>query len=126
MAQQNTSKNFTFKFIKSSGFKTIGIDGVYGGLNVKRHINMNFYVDAVDLPNSTLHAINEDTSIGAALPIEKKALATVRELQFGVNFDVNTAKAIVVWLNDKIKEAQDKETELANFRLKQVNKINNK
>lgn len=123
MAEQNAPKNFTFKYVKSPDFKTIKVDGVIGNLNVKREISINFYVDTVDLAPSVIHTINSNTAIGEPIPVEKKVHSAIRELQYAVNIDVQTAKSLVVWLNDKIQEAEKQTAELIEFNNKQASKL---
>ncbi|WP_299289421.1 hypothetical protein [uncultured Mucilaginibacter sp.] len=123
MVQDNTSKDFTFKYVKPLSFKTAKIDGIIGGLNVKREISMNFYVDAIDLPSDVIHTVNENTTIGDPILENKKTQSALRELLSGVNFDIQTAKSIVVWLNDKIKEAEKQNAEIVELATKQSNKL---
>ena len=101
----NTPKTFTFKYLKNPEFKTYKIDGAYGGVTLKAEINLNFYLDTLDMPKSIVHALDSRGSIGPEITTEKKA-ESIRELCAGVVMDVTTAKSVVLWLNDKIKQAE--------------------
>ena len=103
---KNQPKTFTFKYHKVNDFRTVKIDGIYGGLSIKREINMNFYVEANEIAPSAQHVIQDNETVGPQIQVGNPKLYTsIREIQFAVNFDIQTAKSIVVWLNEKIKEA---------------------
>ncbi|RYX87078.1 hypothetical protein EON73_02115 [bacterium] len=123
MAPQNTPKTFVFRYVKLNNFKTIKIDGIIGGINAKREINMNFFVDTVDLATSVSHVVKSNNRIGDPIPLEKKTNTALRELTFGVNIDVVTAKSIVVWLNDQIKESEKLNAEIIEITNKEANKL---
>jgi hypothetical protein len=99
--QQNT---FTFKHVKSHDFKTVKIDGIFGGVNARREINLNFFIDTIDIPKQVVHQIN-GIQVGKQIQTDPIQSA-VREIPFSVNMDVPTAKSVVIWLNEKIKEAE--------------------
>lgn len=101
-----SSPKYTFKYVKNADFKTVKVDGVYGGITIRGDINMNFYIETVDLPDSLQYTMNERGDIVKEIVAEKKPEST-RELSVGINMDMATAKSFVIWLSDKVKLAED-------------------
>ena len=101
----NVPKNYNFKFVKNPDFRTVKADGVYGGVTVRGEINMNFYVDTIDLPKNQLYSMDSKGAITKEIPVEKKA-ESIRELITGINMDLETTKSVILWLNDKVKQAE--------------------
>lgn len=91
----------TFHFKKSPDFKTALATGIYGGPTIQGLININFFVDRPPLPKSVSHEIDGER-IGAEVEKEVKN-GLIREVHSGILLDVNTAKSVVEWLNDKIE-----------------------
>jgi hypothetical protein len=105
MAKENQPKTATFKFVKTHDYKNVGVTGAFGGITVRGDININFYLDVVKLPPNTVHAVEQNGIIGEE-QVRLPDPEFVREVPFGINIDVNTAKSIVVWMNSKIKDAE--------------------
>lgn len=81
--------------------------GIYGGLGSNGLINANFYVDRTIIPHSEEVEVDENGKrIGE--PLREKDGDSVREVQFGTLFDINTAKSFVKWLNERIEEHENK------------------
>jgi len=95
------------RFIKSYDYKVGFSTGVHGGLSSNGLINMNFFVDRSVIPDSETVEIDE---IGRKIrDIEKiKDGDAVREVQFGTLLDINSAKRVVKWLEERIKEYEDR------------------
>jgi hypothetical protein len=102
------TKNHTFKYVKSYDFKTVRIDGIFGSVNVKGEVNIGFYIDTLDVPKSTVHVVDTIGRIGAAIPSEPPTSSS-REIPFAVNLDLNLAKQTVIWLNERIKEIEERQ-----------------
>lgn len=81
--------------------------GVYGALGNNGLINANFFVDRAVIPISESIEIDESGKILGS-PTPEKDGDAVREVQFGLLLDINTAKIVANWLNDRIKEFEDK------------------
>ena len=104
------NKVHSFKFVKASDFKTVTANGVFGGITVKGQLNMNFYVETIDLPKVVQHQILDGVlnpiPIKVNLPQEASSL---REVPFAINLDIDVAKSIVHWMQDHI-DKYDKST----------------
>lgn len=121
MSKQNHPKNFTFKMVKSHDFKTVNIDGVFGSLTIQRRINMNFFVETADTPKNIIHEVASHNRIGKQIQDNTTLLnpSAIREIPFAVNVDVQIAKLIVVWLNEKIKEAEEETSNIIDVEKKE-------
>jgi hypothetical protein len=98
-------KTYTFKFVKAPDFKILKVDGAYGGITIKGEINANFYIDTIELPKTVLHAIGANGVLQKEIPLDRKP-ESFRELTSGLIMDVNVAKSFVIWLNERITEAE--------------------
>lgn len=99
-------RSVNFKYIKSDGFKTVQIDGVIGGMTVKGHLNMNFYIDAPELPKTVKHNIMPSGHLGPELPAAPLGLemTSLREVQLAVNIDILTARTIIQWMQNHLNK----------------------
>jgi hypothetical protein len=107
MAKNN--KTHSFKFVKNQDFKTIGVSGVFGAMTLRGLLNINFYVDTIDLPKVVKHEVTPANILGAEIP-SPPSLETfsIREVPFGVNIDIPTAKSMIIWMQKHITEFEDR------------------
>ncbi len=101
------NRKVKIRYIKAYDFKAALATGVFGGITSSGLINANFFSDRVVIPDSQTIELNE---IGEPQgePIDQKDGDIVREMQSGVLMDVNTARVIAGWIQDKIKEHEEK------------------
>ena len=94
-------------FIKNSDFRTIYASGGYGGFTPSGHLNVFVYTERVPIPNRIsfqLDAVSTNSAtIGPEVEREGKP-GLIREVQFGVLFDVETAESLMNWLKAKLEE----------------------
>lgn len=112
MAPPPKSKIHNFKYQKTQDFKTSQIHGVYGGINMRGQLNMNFYVEAADLQKTSFAPIVDNKLAPEEFPVMTER-HSVRELQFGINVDLDIAKATALWMLKHIEEYE--------IRLKEIN-----
>lgn len=101
-------------FIKNIDFKTVFGSGFYGGFTPSGHLNVFVYTERVPIPKRISFQINPDPSspsIGPEIEREGKS-GLIREVQFGVLFDVNTAQALSDWLKGKLDDYHRAQAEL--------------
>jgi len=89
-------------FIKGSNFRVVSADGVYGGLTSDGSIHMNFWMQRPPIPQTTIHAVNEDGTIGEEIDKTQRC-DIVRDVDVSVVVRIETARAIRDWLDDKIR-----------------------
>lgn len=103
---------FQFKFVKTEDFKTTPVNGVWGGITVGGNLNMNFYIDTVEMPKQVVHSVvHGKISQHPKIPIPTSNVA-IREVPFGVTLDITTARQVAEWINrhiDHFEKTQRKE-----------------
>ncbi len=91
-------------YIKNHDFKTIEGSGIFGGLTNNGKINVNFFTDRAPIPKKIILEIDPLTGkIIQEIERDSKE-GIIREVQFGVLLNIDTAKNIVEWLTQKIDE----------------------
>jgi hypothetical protein len=102
-------KNIQFHNKLSSNFREIHVDGAYGGITPRGYINLNFYAERFPIPKSTIYNIQEN-KLAEKIGEESKE-GVMREYEFGVYLDFDTATDIYNFLGQKIKELESKRKE---------------
>jgi hypothetical protein len=104
-------KSVQFHYLKSSAFRVVHADGVFGGVSPGGFIFMSLFSERPPIPDTTTHEV-KDGRIGDELTEERISRnGIVRELEVGVVLDLRTAAALHDWLAQKIElltEAQKK------------------
>ena len=89
--------------LKSPAFRTIHVDGVWGGLTPTGYIAATFWSQRLAIPKVIEYKVGKND--GSLTEIERKGLSgIVRELEVNAVFDVNFAVSLRDWLDSKIKE----------------------
>ncbi len=91
-----------FRFVNSNYWRVIHADGVYGGVTPRGDILMSVWSQRTALPTSVTHEILAD-GLGKEIARESSG-AVIRELEAGIVLDVELAKVVVKWLQEKIKD----------------------
>jgi hypothetical protein len=93
-------------FIKNNDFKTVLATGAFGGISPNGLINMNIFTERTPIPNKISYQIdskNPALDSSNETGTEGKA-GIIREVQFGMLIDIQTAKNISAWLNSQISQ----------------------
>jgi hypothetical protein len=96
------SEDLTFHFQKSTFFRTIHVDGAFGGVTPQGKISISFYSERFPIPQSTTH-----TLVGTKLSPEKHRETKngiIREVEVNCTMDVANLEALVEFLEGKLKE----------------------
>jgi hypothetical protein len=102
-----------FHCVKSSAFRSIHADGVFGGVTPRLTIAATFYNERQPIPDQMVYAVKEDGTTGDEIRDERISRdGFVRELEANVILDVNLAKALVIWLNEKIEVIEQRLKEI--------------
>lgn len=92
----------TFHFMKSSGYRTVHVDGAFGGLTPKADLAVAFFSERFALPQRTTHAVNGH-ALGPEICREgKKGL--IREIEFNCVMDIPTTMKLIDFLQGKVDE----------------------
>ena len=104
-----------FYYIKNNSYKTVHVDGAIGGISPKgKLINMAVYSERLPIPRQTTNQVlngivqaNNETG-----RIQRDGI--IREVETNLVFDIETAQALVDWLEDKISVVQKRSKMLTN------------
>lgn len=103
----NTELQFHNKL--SPNFREIHVDGAYGGITPRGFINLNFFAERLPIPKSSIYKL-QDNKLGEKLSDGKDSKnGIIREYEFGIYLDIDTATDIYNFLGNKIKELQFKQ-----------------
>jgi len=90
-----------FHYVKTGGYRTYHVDGVFGGMTPKGYIYMELFVERAPTPQIVSQEVNTDGTLGKETARQgKKGL--IREVEAGVVVDLKTAELLRDWLTDKI------------------------
>ena len=92
---------FDVHYVKSNDFKTCLSTGAIGGVTPNGLIDINFFVDRNPIPKKITYKI-ENGKLGSDIETEGKE-GSIREVTTGIIMDLNTAKSLINWLDEKIK-----------------------
>lgn len=102
-----------FKYIFDDDFNPKYVNGAFGGSNPKGEISINFFLERPAVPVSQTHEVSSTGMIDLN-PISQEpsdlSNSLVRFVQSGVILNLDTAKAISVWLQVQIAELEKNAT----------------
>ena len=90
----------------SPNYKSYHIDGAYGGITTRGYISLSFYAERGPIPKSTDFEVIENTGLKKIGDSEDSKKGILREFEVGVYLDINTAKELHTYLENKIKELE--------------------
>jgi len=94
-----------FDYIKSNQFRVIRVDGAHGGIAPNGHtIQMALFSERAPIPKRETYKL-EQGKLGERTAVEQRD-ALIREVEIEALVDLNTARRIVNWLQDKIDMAE--------------------
>lgn len=107
-----TNQTVSFRYYKSHNFRVIHADGAFGGMTPRAGLFVAFYNERFPIPEATTHSITQDGALGEELRSERVSKKEIiREVEAGVLLDVEAAKSLVQWLNQKISEVEKARTQ---------------
>lgn len=101
MAEDN---KVAFHYIKSKYFRVVHADGAFGGLTPHLDIFLSLYSERPPIPKRMVHDV-VDGRLGDEIRAERKSKSgIVREAEIGITMDIDVAKSLVEWLQQKIQD----------------------
>ena len=99
----------TFNYHFSENYNPVYVKGAYGGIGPKGELIVNFFLERQGIPKSHTHEINKDGSLNAEPEsVPKDPLTNViRFIQTGIILNMDSAKHIHDWLEQKIDDLQN-------------------
>jgi hypothetical protein len=93
-------------YVKSNYFRVVHADGAIGGFTPRGEIFVSLYSERAPLPDVTVQAV-ENGQLGKEIIEQRKGSEGIlRELEVGVVMDLNVAKSLMTWLEERIKVAE--------------------
>jgi hypothetical protein len=93
-----------FDFIKSNYFRSIRVDGVFGGLAPNGSVHMAAFTERQAIPQKMVHEI-EGNVVGPEITANRQGrTAIVREIEVDLIFDYSIAVVMRDWLSSKISQ----------------------
>ena len=81
--------------------------GVWGGVNPHGEVEMNFYVESDKLPDYSERDVMPDGTVGPEMIGESEQVKTiVRTIQSRVVLNYQTARAVIDWLEEKVRSLE--------------------
>lgn len=92
-----------FNYIKSNFFRSVHVDGAFGGLSPNGNIHCSVFNERMPIPQTTDHTISEDGTVSSPTEFEGKT-GIVREIDVDLVLSIPVARELIDWLNLRIKE----------------------
>lgn len=115
-AEEEGKSTVNFDYIKSPQHRVVHADGVWGGVTPRGLISMSFWNTRGPIPRRIVQEVGPGGELGKEVSRESRD-AIVREVDVGVILDLEVARSLAKWLEDKIELAErvevlsaDKET----------------
>jgi len=100
------AQTIKFDYIKGNYFRVVHVDGAFGGNSPKGDIRMSVWNERWPIPKQTTYKLQECGKVGDEIREDRISRgAVVREVEVELVMDVEVAKNIRNWLNDKIDGA---------------------
>ena len=97
-------------YVKSNFFRTVHVDGAFGGFTPSGQIYFSVYSERAPLPDVTVQSV-EHGQIGKEIIDQRKSSdGIVRELETGMIMSIPVAKSLMQWLQERIKVAEEMQT----------------
>jgi hypothetical protein len=103
------SKKLTITTRKAEDFKTFPAEGAIGGITPSQMYQINFYVEAPNIPDEITHELSEDGKLGAQIDHKMKGGDIIRELQCALVMTIPQAESLARWILSTIKSSRDGE-----------------
>ena len=103
--ETDANKKIVFHYKKGKYFRTIFVDGAYGGITPRGYISASIYSERRTIPKTTEAEISEVGVLSPEIVVTSKQ-DVFRELEANLTFDLNSAVSLHKWLGDKIAEMQ--------------------
>ena len=108
MAEENSPHSIDFHYIKSNSFRVVHADGVWGGPTPRGYVSMSFYSERTPIPRRITHAVTQEGNLGKLGDEVGRDTreGLVREVEVEVMLDLELARSLAQWLDDKIEALQ--------------------
>jgi hypothetical protein len=100
---QSPPKTVDVNYIKTAGYRSYYVDGIFGGVTPTLMIYMELFLQRQVTPQIIEHEVGPEGRLGKELKrVGKQGI--VREIEAGIVMNLETAKILRNWLDDRIKQ----------------------
>lgn len=102
--EATSSDELAIDFVKTSLYRNISIDGIFGGITPKLQIHMAVFSEHQPLPTRIVHEL-KDGRLGRE-KLDKRIVfgEMVRELEASITMSPEVAQLVVRWLQGQIEQ----------------------
>ena len=103
-----------FDYIKGNHYRVVHADGVFGGITHRGLIWATIYSERGAIPVQVTYPVTPERKLGPEL-MKKRSVrdATIREVECSLMMDLNLARSLRGWLDEKIGTLESKMAESA-------------
>lgn len=108
-AQHEELTEMNFHWIKTNDYRTVHMDGVFGGLSPKGNLlHMAVYSERWPIPRQTAYAVRDGIVYTSEETGRVQRDGIVREVEVNLVFDTNTARVLIDWLQRYLDKAEER------------------
>jgi hypothetical protein len=100
----------TFHYVKSPSYSELPVHGVYGGVTANGRISMVIYSERMPIPQRIVSDLVPSPNVPGGFNIVNESAegkeGIVRCVHSTLYIDLDLAKSLVNWLNDKIEAVE--------------------
>ena len=102
-ADERKAARVVFHYIKSSGFRTVYVDGAIGSVTPAGNVHCAIYSERPAIPRTTYHDLDEQHRIVDEGTVVDSRNGIVREMQADLVMSKETAQSLALWLSAILK-----------------------
>jgi hypothetical protein len=99
-------RELKFDYLKSPLYRSIHVDGAFGGIGPRPRMAISFYAERSPIPKQITHPLNRETGALEDEDKDKRVVrdAIIREVEFTAYMDLDTAKSLADWIMKKVSK----------------------
>jgi hypothetical protein len=101
-----TPRAIVFQHIKAPDYRTVLVDGAFGGVGPRGNLNMAFYTECVATPLQVVHEVKDDGTLGKETARESRE-GFVREMTVNAVMSLDTAETIANWMLERVRQGRE-------------------
>ena len=94
----NEDKKLTITTVKGPDYKVMPAEGALGGVTPSQMFQINFYIEAPNIPVEVTHSLSEDGKLGEQLSQVTQGGDIIREMQSAVLMTIPQAESLAHWI----------------------------
>jgi hypothetical protein len=100
-------RKITITTRKADGFRVLPAEGALGGITPSQMYQINFYIEAPNIPTDITHELSTEGKLGPQLSQHQEGGDIVREMQCAVLMTIQQAEALARWIMNTVKQHRE-------------------